>query len=355
MSNVYIAKTECLTAKLYDSEYIADKFYPQHLTSEKINKLAKRLAKKFGIEQRAMCVDLDRIPENVLRVKEEHPLFWCLNLVERISQHISLSEIGYVGIAFNTTSHTDNIPNIACQVAIKAGIKPEVMPEVFPNYGCAGGLFPTKSAIKYCQKNEKAALVLVFDQCTYRAYHKDKNESFANFSMDLKVNLLFSDGASAVLLIPERMKNNFEGSLARVEEILTDFHMSDIIRFENNQFVLEAELKEQVPKLVADSVIEPIMAKKGLSLSEIEEWSIHQGGRELLKKFSDDSVLGLTSQQLSRSEQLFNKYGNFSSPSCFFVLDSFIQEKSKEKTGTWGMMVGFGAGLYQAGLLYQWV
>jgi len=36
MSNVYIATTECMTAKLYDAEYIADKFYPQHLTSERL-------------------------------------------------------------------------------------------------------------------------------------------------------------------------------------------------------------------------------------------------------------------------------------------------------------------------------
>ncbi|RKZ82334.1 MAG: hypothetical protein DRR19_20850 [Candidatus Parabeggiatoa sp. nov. 1] len=354
MGNIYIAATECLTAKLYDAEYIADKFYPRHLTSEKTNKLARRLAKRFGIQQRAICVDLDRIPETVLRVKEEHPLFWCTSLVQRISTQISLSEIGYLGLAFNTTSHTDNIPNLACQVAIKADIKPDVMPEEFVNYGCAGGLFPIQSAMTYCQRNEKAALVLVFDQCNYRSRHDQKSDSFESFSMDLKVNLLFSDGASAVLLIPERMRNLFEGSLARVEEILTDFHLSDLIRFDNNRFFLSTEVKDQVPTLVANSVIKPMLAKNGLSSSEIEEWAIHQGGSEVLKRFLDDSVLGLTPQQLSRSQQLFEKYGNFSAPSCFFVLDSFMREDSVDKTGTWGMMVGFGAGFYQAALLYRW-
>jgi len=355
MNNVYIAATECLTAKLYDAEYVADKFYPRHLTSEKTNKLAKRLAKKYGIQQRGICLDLDRIPENVLRAKEEHPFFWCTNLAQRISKQISLSEIGYIGLAFNTTSHTDNLPNLACQVAIKAGIKPDVMPEVFPNYGCAGGFFPIQSAMRYCRKNEKAALVLVFDQCNYRSRHDQKSKSVDSFSMDLKVNLLFSDGASAILFIPKRMKNQFEGSLARVEDILTDFHMSDIIRFDNNRFFLGTEVKEQVPKLVANSVIKPILDKNDLSLSEIEEWSIHQGGSDILKQFSDDSVLGITSQQLSRSQELFEKYGNFSAPSCFFVLDSFMREDSDGKTGTKGMMVGFGAGLYQAALLYRWV
>jgi len=37
------------------------------------------------------------------------------------------------------------------------------------------------------------------------------------------------------------------------------------------------------------------------------------------------------------------------------VLDSFMREPSEDKMGTWGMMVGFGAGLYQATLLYRWV
>ena len=173
--------------------------------------------------------------------------------------------------------------------------------------------------------------------------------------MNLKVNLLFSDGASAALFIPENMRNRFKGSLAKVEEILTDFYISDIIRFDNNRFFLDNQVKEQVPKLVSNSVIKPILAKQDLSLSDIKEWSIHQGGSHILKRFSDDSVLGLTSEQLSRSQEMFEKYGNFSAPSCFFVLDRFMREDSNGKAGIKGMMVGFGAGLYQAALLYQWV
>lgn len=355
MSHVYIATTECLTAKLYNAEYVADKFYPQHLTSEKTNKLAKRLANTYGIQQRAICLDLDRIPKNALRTKEEHPLSWCVNLVQSISKQVPLSEIGYLGLAYNTTSHTDNLPNLACQVAMKTGIKPDVMPEEFPNYGCAGGLFPFQSAMTYCQKNKKAGLVLVYDQCNYRSSHYyKKNESVDSFSMDLKVNLLFSDGASAVLLIPERIRNCFEGPLARVKGILTDFYLSDMIRFDNNRFFLGKEVKEQIPKLVANSVIKPMLDKNGLSLSDVGEWSFHQGGSDILEQFSDDSVLGLTSEKLSRSQELFEKYGNFSAPSCFFVLDSFIREDSNRKTGTTGMVVGFGAGIYQAVVLYQW-
>ena len=355
MSNVYIATTKCLTAKLYDAEYIADKFYPSQFFSKKINKLARRLAQSFGIKQRALCIDLDKIPQNVLRTITEHPLFWCTHLVQQVSQSILLSEIGYLGIAYNISAHTDNLPNLACQIAIQAGLKLEVMPEEFANYGCAGGLFPLKSALKYCQKNEKAALVLVFDQCNYRSYHTQQLDSEIDLSMNLKTNLLFSDGAAAILLIPEQMKNYFEGSLAKVEEILINFSLSNQIRFENNRFVIEDTVKKQVPELVAKSVVKPLLIKTGISVSKIEEWCIHQGGSEVLKRFSEESVLGLTPLQLFQSQQLFKQYGNFSAPSSFFVLDSFRQKATRNQARTWGMIVGFGAGFYQAALLYQWI
>ncbi len=185
-------------------------------------------------------------------------------------------------------------------------------------------------------------------------------------SQEYKANLVREGGIIRVLrsLCTKKQRGDckcdivkliIEGSLAGVEEILTDFHLSDLIGFDNNRFFLSTEVKDKVPTLVANSVIKPILAKNGLSSSEIEEWAIHQGGSEVLKRFLDESVLGLTPQQLSRSQQLFEKYGNFSSPSCFFVLDSFMQENSVDKTGIRGMMVGFGAGLYQAALLYRWV
>jgi predicted naringenin-chalcone synthase len=149
------------------------------------------------------------------------------------------------------------IPNLACQAVIHSGIVPTTAPEEFVNYGCAAGFFPLNSAIKYCQHNEKAAIVIVFDQCNARI------------------------GSSC---------------------------------YDPN---------------------DPIFEK-------------------VLSAFAKPEILGLSNAQIARSKEFFENFGNMSSPSCFLVFDSFFKEKCKDKLGELGIVVGFGAGLYQFSLLYRW-
>jgi len=354
MSDVFIAGTATAFPKPISSREVADKFYPPHLCSDRTVKLARRLANSFGIKTRTVCLDLERIPEKVLSSPANHPVLWCSTLIEQLSSIVRLTEIGYVGVAYNTTLHTNSLPNLACQAAMRCGINPEVAPEEFAHYGCAGGFFPLENAIQYCKRNEKAAIVIVFDQCTSAAsFCYDQNDPL--FTMDLKVNLLFSDGAAAVLVIPERMRNLIAGLLPKIEYLLTGFHLSDVIRFDDRRFIVGDTVKDTIPSLVSRSVIKPILSKQRLLPEHIREWSIHQGGSEVLERFRNQDTLGLTDLQLTRSNELFVRFGNLSAPSCFFVFDSLFRESSEKDSGQLGMIVGFGAGFYHGAVLYRWV
>jgi len=354
MNNIFIAGSATIFPQPLSSLYIADKFYPTYLCSERTNQLAKRAARKFGIKERSICLDLERIPERVLADKEHHPPSWCLNLIKQLSKTIPLAEIGYIGVTYNTIFHTSTLPNLACQAVIHSGIVPTTAPEEFVNYGCAAGFFPLNSAIKYCQHNEKAAIVIVFDQCNARIGSSCYDPNDPIFEMDMTISLLFSDGAAAVLIIPESMKDRFPNPLPKVEDLCMDFHVSDIIRFDETGFVLDKQVKNLVPSLVADSVIKPILSKHSLLLDNILEWSLHQGGTKVLSAFAKPEILGLSNAQIARSKEFFEIFGNMSSPSCFLVFDSFFKEKCKDKLGELGIVVGFGAGLYQFSLLYRW-
>ena len=278
MNNVFIAGSATVFPQPLPSIYIADKLYPTNLCSERTNKLAKRAAQKFGIKQRPVCCDLERFPERVLADQEHHPLSWCLNLIKQLSTTIPLAEIGYIGVAYNISFHTNTLPNLACQAAIHSGIVPTTAPEEFVNYGCAAGFFPLNSAIKYCQRDEKAAIVIVFDQCNARSgtFCYDPNDPI--FEMDLTISLLFSDGAAGVLIVPESMKDRFPHPLPKVEDLLMDFHVSNIIRFDKTGFVLDEQVTTLVPPLVVDSVVKPMLSKHSLLPEDILEWSLHQGG-----------------------------------------------------------------------------
>ena len=351
--DVYIAGTASVFPAPLSARHVANKFYPVHLCSERTNALAQRVTANFGIEERPVCIDLERIPERVLVNESHHPLSWCVSLIQTLLKIVPASEVGYVGVAYNTSLHTNNLPNLACQAAIRSGIAPAIAPEEFANYGCAGGFYPLESAIQYCKRNDKAAVALVFDQCTSRAsFCYDPNH--AMFKMDLKINLLFSDGAAAVLVIPQRMRAAVSGVLPKVKDLSMAFSLSDMIRFEDTRFVLGDQVREKVPQLVADSVIKPLLSKNGIRAEEVAEWSIHQGSKDILGRFSEQSILGLSERQLARSRLLFERLGNMSAASCFQVLHSFCSEPNTEKRGTLGMAVGFGAGFYKASVLYQW-
>jgi predicted naringenin-chalcone synthase len=354
MNNVFIAGSTTVFPQPLSAIYIADKLYPTNLCSEQTNKLAKRAARKFGIKERSICLDLERIPERVLATREHHPMSWCLNLIEQLSKSIPLTEIGYIGLTYNISFHTNTLPNLASQAIIHSGIVPTVAPEEFVNYGCAAGFFPLNSAIKYCQHNEKAAIVIAFDQCSARIGTSCYDPNDPIFEMDMTVSLLFSDGAAALLIIPESMKDKFPNPLPKVENLFMDFHVSDIIRFDERSFVLDEQVKNLVPSLVADSVIKPTLFKHSLLTNNILEWSIHQGGTKVLSAFAKPEILGLSNAQIARSKHFFENFGNMSSPSCFLVFDSFFKEQCKDKRGELGMIVGFGSGLYQFSLLYRW-
>lgn len=351
--DVYIAGTSYILPELSPALFVADKFYPSRLCSERINTLAKRVSKSFGINERAVSIDLDRIPEKVLKHKHNHPLAWCVSVIQDLTKSIPVNEIGYLGVAYNTSLHTNNLPNLACQAAMQTGIKPEIAPEEFANYGCAGGLFPLESAVEYCRRNQKAAIVIAFDQCTSRASFC-YDQSDAMFKMDLKVNLLFSDGAVGLLIIPQRLRDLFPQKLPKIQAVLTAFKLSDLIHFEDTRFVLGDSVWDEVPQFVAESVIKPVLARSNLSAGEISEWSIHQGSREIVSRFGEPAILGLSTEQLARSKELFERFGNLSAPSCLLVLDSFFKGGGGETIGTLGMVVGFGAGFYQASILYRW-
>lgn len=351
--NVYIGGTASLLPERSPAQVVADKSYPLRLCSERVNTLAKRVSKTFGIRERAVSIDMDRIPEKVLKDKRNHPLEWCVSLIHDLTRSVPVDEIGYLGIAYNTSLHTNNLPNLACQAAMRTGINPEIAPQEFANYGCAGGLFPLESAVNYCRRNQKAAIVIAFDQCSSRAsFCYDPDD--AMFKMNLKVNLLFSDGAVGILVIPQRLRAIFSQALPNIQDLLTAYKLSNLIRFEDTRFVLGDSVWEEVPQFVAESVIKPILARNDLAPDDVAEWSIHQGSREIVTRFGEPAILGLTAEQLARSIELFDRFGNLSAPSYLLVMDSFFKDGGAKDIGNIGMVVSFGSGFYQASMLYRW-
>ncbi|ACO03011.1 MAG TPA: hypothetical protein DEP48_03540 [Persephonella sp.] len=346
----FILSTETFIPELLDPVEIVNALYPVEKVGRRVNLLARKMAENIGIERRPFVLDLESLPEKRLKKKENHPARWGERIINRFVDLVGRDSIGFLSISYNISYHIDYLPNLITQIVMKTGLKLDQPPEELPYYGCASGVLSIKNAVSYCKRSGKAAIVFVFDQCSKLAYTpSDSNDPYIKKTM--KSNLLFSDGAAGLIIIPENMKPS--GSLPEILDIQTGYIPGDGIKMENGAFTLNNSVKNIVPPVVSEKVIKPVLEKHGIDKEDIKEWSIHQGGLAIIDRFKDEEVLGLTEDQIKRSKEFFHRYGNLSSPSCFLTFDSFFNE-NRERSGDTGMIVGFGAGYYMGSVLYRW-
>ena len=352
--SVYIADVCTILPKMVDAAKFADIVFSRSRVGARINRIAARFADSSGIVNRPSVIDLDKFPKIALSDKSDEPLCWGERIVERLRSSICLDDVGFLGVVYNNSSHCDHLPSLAAQIALKARLRLDEPPHQYTHLGCAAPLFGLEIATDYCRRRDRAAIVFCFDQNTWHVitdFHPDD----PNLKQKMRTNLLFSDGAVGLLLIPESMRQNYVRPLPRILDIVTSFHAGDLMRMHNGNFLVERDVPRVMPPLVMDKLVRPAMARLGIATEEVTEWSIHQGGPAILDEFCKEVHLGLTGEQAMRSRDLFHRYGNLSGPSCLFVLDDYFHKSTlSEKAPDLGLVVGFGAGYYFGLTAYQW-
>jgi len=351
-SNVFIAGIRTLLPRLYLSDEAIDVIYPEKIDHGRINRFAKRVANTVNIKYRPSVLDGSVFPQKALACSSYHPLNWGVEIVNGLLNDLSPQDIGFISVSYNIRSDNDVLPNLASRISVECGFELDCPPEELAYIGCAAGLFSVESAARYCMTHNRAAVVFSFDQCSWIA-NPTYNMSDPDFKENLKTSLLFSDGAAGLLIIPESMKSRCSRPLIQIDSIKTAFKPGGSLRMEKGRLVLEDNLKDIMPEIVRDMIINPMKIDK----DSISEWSIHQGGMPILLRFAEPEILGLNESQLQRSKELFAKYGNFSCPSALFVLESFFNERTGiiKDEAVKGLAVSFGAGYFMAGMTYHWI
>ena len=346
---VYIVGVKSLFPKMYDAIDVIDKVYNENLCSVKVNKLAKRLTMGTQIKTKGISIDLDQFPKKIVP-DENNPLIWGTQIVSSFLKDITKEEIGFISVSYNTSSHKDFLPNLSFQIANASQLNLKAPPQEIVNYGCASGVFSILSAVDFCQKNDSAAYVMAFEQCSC-LYDPICDENDKNFRASLKGHTIFGDGSAGLLLASGKTAEKFEKKL-KIIDVMVDFQYGDAIKAENGIFLVGDGVKDVMPGLVSEKVIKPLLEKHGLSPNEILEWSLHQGGIPVIERFKEEAILGLSETQIEASKAMFVQYGNVSTPSNLIILESIINHDTGRKDD-YGMIVGFGAGYYLGAVLYQ--
>lgn len=352
---VFLSNLQTSLGLIYDSLEAIDLIYPASICGESVNRLARKFVQKTEIKRRSSTIDLTKLPDKYLTSDRYRPAVWGRDLFNKVVPSNLLAEIGHILTVYNISSHQNVLPSISAQIVNKLNLSGKILPMDMPYLGCAGGLFALQQAVDLARTTEKAVFVYIFDECLYTSnICRDKKDDF--FRPSLIANSIFSDGAVAFLVLPESLHHLISEPQIEILDVCTSFIAGEEIYMEGSIFILGDEVSKVIPPKVADLVINPLLNRNKLTLSEIKEWSIHQGGKTVLSQFAKSEILGLTAEQLQPSFESFYEYGNFSAPSCFFVLKKFFYRHSLQpKSNNLGAIVGFGSGYYLGASLYRWV
>lgn len=348
---VFIAAIQTILPKCYESLKVFKEVYCKK-DSGVSESFAEKMVNRINIQYRPLIIDPASLPEKKLLRPDFSAIEWGVDLVRSLTAVIPKEEVGFFGLAYNVSSVAESLPNLSSRIVHESGLKLDVPPEEKISYGCASGMLVMERALAYCREYDKAALLYIFDQCSWAAniILDRKDPEFKNSLIN---SMIFGDGGAGLLLIPARMRTRFDRHLPRIQAIINAFEPADTMYFNETGIQLDDKIHEKIPQLSTKHVVKPLLEQTGLTLDDIDEWSFHQGGMPILEQFSNKSILGLAEEKLSPSLAMYNKYGNLSSASAFFVFNEFFQNSEKERKGKKGIILSFGAGFYLGGVLYE--
>jgi alkylresorcinol/alkylpyrone synthase len=161
---------------------------------------------------------------------------------------------------------------------------------------------------------------------------------------------LFGDGAGAAVLSNEPAAGR-RRILWQDSESLLDPGQRKALMFEQRSGMLRNVLTRPVPQLAAqyvEQVLETVLRRAQLDISQIGAWIMHAGGRDVLRALEER--LGLSPQDLRHSAAVLREYGNLSSAFVYFVLQAAL---AGGVAGGWWWLGTFGAGFSCHGALLR--
>lgn len=235
-------------------------------------------------------------------------------------------------------------PGLTGYAGEQLGLRPEVLALDLVGQGC-GAALPNLSTAEALLSSRKCEHVLsICVEICSAAFYLDDDPGV------LISACLFGDGAGAAVLAaaPQQGRRRVEwktsGSVLNPDD-------RDVLRFEQRNGMLRNVLTPQVPARAAaqaERVLNAVLARSGLRREQVAGWIFHPGGRDVLLALRER--LGLSADDVRWSEAVLAEYGNTSSPSVFFVLQSSLLDSVPD--GLWWMS-SFGAGFSCHGAMLE--
>ncbi|MFO1460100.1 MAG: 3-oxoacyl-[acyl-carrier-protein] synthase III C-terminal domain-containing protein [Verrucomicrobiota bacterium] len=235
-------------------------------------------------------------------------------------------------------------PGLTSHVTERLGLSPRIFALDLVGLGCGAAVPVLRTAQSILAAGNARTVLCICVEVSSAAFYLDDDPGV------LISACLFGDGAAAAICTtapPTR------GRSVRWISSASDLTPADreALRLETRGGRLRNILTPQVPALAGERVTalcHRMLTDAGLPRTEIREWILHPGGRDVL--IALQTGLGLAENDLRHSASVLRIHGNMSSPCVLFALRSALEENTPDG---WWWLSSFGAGFSCHGALLQ--
>lgn len=185
--------------------------------------------------------------------------------------------------------------------------------------GCYAAFPALRMAEQFCQAQSDAVVLIVCTELC--SLHVQLEPNLDN----IIANSVFADGAAAVIVSNKKLCS--QQQMLKIESFASKLIScdEDSMAWDIGDLGFNITLSKYVPKIIGAN-IKDILLKiwNGISLdiSEIDFWAVHPGGKSILDKV--EQSLDLLPYQIVNSRSILSQYGNMSSATILFVLQSIL-------------------------------
>jgi alpha-pyrone synthase len=272
-----------------------------------------------------------------MRIYEEFAIKLALKAIKDCLDpiDIELSEITHIITVSCTGMYA---PGIDIEIIEQLKLNTDIQRTCINFMGCYAAFNALKISDALCKSYKKAKVLIVCVELCSLHFLKNKN-------MDQLVsNAIFGDGAAAVLIQSGPSKGislsmeSFYCSLALNGMKDMAWHITDT--------GFEMTLSSYVPEMIKGGIkqlTEKLLENLKPENTGIDYYAIHPGGRKILEAI--ESELSLSKEDNRHAYKILKEYGNMSSPTVLFVLNSILKELDQKDIGKRILSFAFGPGL----------
>lgn len=319
---------------------------PRMLPDERLRRLFRRMAERAGIDHRYSVLaptELDGglfepggFPDTRTRMAlyQDH----APALAERAVAALDLAADERPSHLIVTTCTGLHAPGLDLELQRRLGLDGGIERTVVGFMGCYAAISGLKLA-HHIVRSEPAARVLLanVELCTLHLQDTDNLEKLLSF-------LIFADGCAASLIsaVPTGLE-----ILGFDTAVLPASGGEITWRIGNRGF--DMHLAGTVPATIGRGLPAAMNAVRNrFRLNDPSLWAVHPGGRSVLDAVGE--ALDLPEAALAASRETLRRYGNMSSPTVMFVLQSLMAQAGRGETGA---ALAFGPGLTAETMLFR--